>query len=257
MIDKTYAEKHYSSASKRFLHATIAGIFEEHFPKFFGHDIRNLIARAIVTLVEEQTRGIETLRPGQCLWNAVAIETRPDSPKLQLKPVVLTLVDELDIDRLAAGESPTRVAQDTTARILREAYEQGALLSMRDIGLLTWRDGVPVTRWRQAWESRNEAILPHPGSLQDFGSCVTHKKVIVVKAVYEKKDTRRVAQETHHTQAAVDRYLKDFHRVRTCHEQNQNTDFICQVTGMPKHLVSQYLEIIDEHEPKALTGKTA
>lgn len=257
MIDKTYAEKHYSSASKRFLHATIAGVFEKHFPGLFGSAIRNLMAGAILAVVDEQTRVTETLRPGQCLWNAVAIETRPDSPKLQLKPVVLTLVDELDIERLATGESPNRVAQDTTARILLEAYEQGGLLSTRDVGLLTWRDGNPVTKWRQAWESRNETILPHPGSLQDFGSCVTHKKVIVVKAIYENKDTRRVAKETHHTQQAVDRYLKDFHRVRTCYQHNQDTDFICQVTGMSKHLVSQYLRIIDEYEPKPLTGSTA
>ena len=172
-------------------------------------------------------------------------------------PVILSLVDDADITRLAAGDSPALVAQGATARLLEEAYQQGALLSMRDIGLLTWHKESTVSNYRQAWETKHERLLPHPGSLQDMGTCISHKKSIVVKAVYEKKSPMLVAQETKHTQQAVDRYLRDFHRVRTCYRQMPELPFICQVTGMSKHLVKQYLEIIQKYEPEHLTGNLA
>ena len=68
--------------------------------------------------------------------------------------------------------------------------------------------------------------------------------------VYEKKNPTKVADETKHTQKAVDRYLKDFYRVRICHEHNNDINFICQTTGLSKYLVKQYLKIISENENK-------
>ncbi len=68
------------------------------------------------------------------------------------------------------------------------------------------------------------------------------------KAILEKKDPKIVALETKHSQKAVDRYLKDFHRVQTCYQHNPNLDFICQVTAMSPHLVKQYLHLINEIE---------
>jgi hypothetical protein len=257
MIKSSDTIKRYASAHKRFLKASISGFFDRSFPRFFGTDIRDRIADEIIALIEKQMPATEHLRPGQCLWNAVSIETRADSSKLQLVPVILTLVDDTDITRLSTGEPPFRVAEDSVARLLREAYNQGALLSMRDIGLLTWHYGSVISQWRKNFEDRHQELLPHPGNVQDFGSCLTHKVAIVVKAIYEKKDTLKVAQETKHTQQAVDRYLKDFHRVRICYRQNPDMQFICQVTGMSRHLVNQYLEILGKYENKDLTGSPA
>lgn len=257
MSQPSYAAKHYQSAHKRLLQASIADFFAVNFPSLFGPAIRDRIAAQLLDLMADQLPATAHLRPGQCLWNAVALDTRADSPHLRLVPVVLTLVDTDDITRLAAGARPPQVAQDATARLLDEAYQQGGLLSMRDIGLLTWRHGAAITQYRQAWEATHPRLLPHPGTLQDMGTCISHKTAIVVKAVYERKDPRQVARETHHTQAAVDRYLKDFHRVRTCYQRTPERDYICQVTGMSPFLVAQYIEIIEQYEGKALTGKSA
>jgi hypothetical protein len=257
MSNSSFSSKQYASANKRFLESMVAQFFEVNFPKFFGPEIRQRIGRQILELIEEQMPAHTHLRPGQCLWNAVSIDTRADSAKLKLVPVVLTLVDESDITALASGNSPARVAQGATARILDEAYQQGGLLSMRDIGLLTWRRGTDITDYRQAWEKRNERLLPHPGTLQDMGSCITHKTSIVVKVVYEKKPPLQVAKETKHTQPAVDRYLRDFHRVRTCYRRTPDLAFICMVTGMSQYLVKQYLDIIQQYEPCHLTGNFA
>lgn len=244
MISAPDCQKRYASARQRFLKASIEGFLQKEFPKLFGPVIREKVAEEITDLVNRQLPKGDHLRPGQVVWNAVSVYTRPDDPARQLVPVILTLVDPSDVEELARGTLATEIAQKAIARITREAYEQGALLSMRDIALLVWRDPSGVSKLRLAWEKRCRQTLPHTGSLQDFGSCITHKAIIVRKVVLDKQDPLRVARDTKHTPRAVDRYLKDYHRVRTCFEENKNPEFISRATGLAKHVIRQYLEII-------------
>ena len=131
------------------------------------------------------------------------------------------------------------------ARITKEAYSQGALLSMRDIGLLTWRYGGAVSQYRKRYEKEQGVTLPHTGSLQDMGSCVSHKSIIIKKVEIDKKDPLVVAQETNHAVGAVDRYIKDFKRVRLCYQDGKDTEFISLATGLNKTVVNEYLKIIE------------
>jgi hypothetical protein len=248
MIDKPQSQKHFGSAHKRFLRASIEDFLKSQFPVFFGSWIRQKAAEKIVALIEQQLPSRDHLRPGQCLWNAVAIETRPDSPNCRLVPVILTLVDPSDVEELAAGTRMSAIARKAIARMCREAFEQGALLSMRDIGLLVGRPNTSISVMRKQWEAEHETSLPHVETIQDFGTCISHKAVIIRKVVYEGKDPRKVADETKHSQRAVDRYLKDFHRVRTCYEHSQDIEFVTRTTGLSKHLVNQYISIIAEYE---------
>ncbi len=249
MIPQPESQKRYASAGRRFLQSAIENFFDSEFPKIFGPVIRNKIAERIVELVNQQLPNREYLRPGQCIWNAVSITTRPDSPCCKLVPVILTLVDSSDIEDLSRGVSMPAIARKAIARLCREAFEQGALLSMRDIGLLVWRKSSSISSIRKKWEvENNDTPLPHVGTIQDFGTCLTHKTAIVRKVVYEKKDPRRVADETKHTQRAVDRYLRDFHRVKICYQHSPDIEFVTRTTGLSKHLVNQYVQIINDNE---------
>lgn len=237
--------KHYRSAQNRFLRPSIQRFLQIQCPKLFGPLLAERLAEKIVELVEKQLPHKDHLQPGQMVWNAVSQQSRPDSPNLQLLPVLLTLVDSSDVEQLAKGTSMTTIAKKAIARICCEAYQQGALLTMRDIGLFCWRQNSALSSLRAAWEKEHDTTLPHSGSLQDFGSCISHKKTIVKKAIVDKKDPQRIALETKHSQKAVDRYLKDFHRVKTCYQQNQSVEFIAQVTALSPFLVKQYVEMIN------------
>jgi len=215
----------------RFLQASIENFLDREFPRTFGPVIRKKMSEKIVELVEKQLPQKDFLRPGQCVWNAVSISTRPDSPNRRMVPVILTLVDPADTALLAKGKRMSEIAGRSIARICKEAFEQGALLSMRDIGLLIWRDNANISNMRKKWEATQNTILPHVGTIQDFGTCITHKTTIVRKVVYEEKDPRKVADETKHSQRAVDRYIKDFHRVRMCCELNPDIEFVSRTTG--------------------------
>lgn len=248
MIPQRQCVKHYASARRRFLKPSIQRFLQSQCPKLLGPLLVERLAEKLAELVERQLPAKDHLRPGQMLWNAVSCRTRPDSPRVELVPVILTLVAASDVEQLAKGVRMSEIAQKAVARITREAQQQGALLTMRDIGLFTWRQNSYLSTIRQQWEKQNATVLPHPGSLQDFGSCISHKALIVRKALAEGKDPRTVAFETQHSQKAVDRYLKDFHRVRTCYQHNPCTDFISQVTGMAPFLIQEYVTILKELE---------
>lgn len=240
--------KHYASAAQRFLTASIESFFERELPRYFGPIVRRRLAEEVTRLVEQQLPARRYLRPGQCVWNAVSKQTRPDSVGRKLVPVVLTLIDASDVENLAQGQPMSQVASASVARLCLEAFQQGALLSMRDIGLLVWRQNSSISTLRKNWEQTTGQLLPHPGSLHDFGSCISHKSQIVRQAILEKKDPRRVARDTRHSQKAVDHYLKDFHRVRTAWEQYPNLEFVCQTTGLSRRLVTEYLQLIKQTE---------
>lgn len=238
--------KRYRSAKERFFRPALVNFFAREFPKIFGPIMRENIADEIIRLFGAMNPGCSRLLPGQLLWNALDKNTRGDSQNRRFIPVVLTVVDEHDVQQLADGEKLPVIAQNSIARMLSEAYEQGGLLSMRDIGLLTLNYPGKISQLRKHFESQNDIVLPHTGSLQDMGSCITHKKMIVRKVILEKKDPATVARETKHSQKAVDRYLMDFNRVKTVYEQNKDIDYIQLVTGIAKHVVKQYIELINE-----------
>ena len=179
MISQPRYVKHYKSAKKRFLQSSIEQFLQREFPRTFGPIILEKISQKIAEIVEKQCPRREYLRPGQCIWNGVSVKTRPDHPNCEFIPVILTLVDPSDIKELVEGIPMSQISGKAIARITREAYEQGALLSMRDIDLLGWRCISKVSEMRKKWESEHNVTLPHPGSLQDFGTCISHKVSII------------------------------------------------------------------------------
>lgn len=248
MNANTSHHKHYSSAKQRLLKPQIEHFFAKEFPKLFGPVIRGHLADSLLELFTRQVRDTAHLEPGQILWNAVDIATRADSANRRFVPVVLTIVSGSDIQKRSRGVPIKQIQAQATARILREAYRQGGLLSMRDISLLTWHSYGSPTRWRKHYEQAHQCELPHPGNLQDMGSCVTHKEQIVYKAIVERKDPIQVANESNHTQKAVDHYLKDFHRVQTVYSHNSDPSYISMVTTISKSVVNQYINLIEKYD---------
>ena len=102
MIAPPQYQKHFGSARKRFLQSSIENFLDREFPRTFGPVIRQKMAEKIGDLVDQQLPAKDYLRPGQCVWNAVSIATRPDSPNCRLVPVILTLVDPSDAEQWRA-----------------------------------------------------------------------------------------------------------------------------------------------------------
>jgi hypothetical protein len=247
MIRKPDAYRRYHSAKKRFLKSAIEDFFRLEFPHFFGPNIIGRIADELVNIFELNNLDTKTLKPGQILWRAVHTDTRADSFHCRFVPVVLTLVDPEDINTLEKHGMKRKHRQKIIARIMREAYSQGALLSTRDIGLILSTPDCLISVDRIAYEKEYDVSLPHTGSIQDVGSCITHKYQIIYKYVIEKKDPIIISKETNHTLRAVDHYLKDYNRVKLLFMENKSPEFIKMATSIPIHVVQQYINIINQN----------
>jgi len=245
MIKAPDSVKRYDAAKHRFLRPVLINFFAREFPKLFGPVMRERIVDELIALFEKTTPEVKRIKPGQILWNALDKNTRGDSPNRRYVTVVLSVITENDVEQLVNGVPMSVVANNAIARMIKEAYEQGGVLSSRDIGLLTLKNPTCVSKMRLEYEKKNKCLLPHTGLLHDMGSCISHKTTIIRKVLVEKKDPADVARECNHTQRAVDRYLKDFHRVKTAYKQNQDNDYVHIVTGIAKHVVKQYIEMIN------------
>jgi hypothetical protein len=237
--------KKYSSAKLRFLQGTLEKFFQRELPKLMGPLLQQKLVEELILLLDQTLPAKDYLKPGQMVWNAVAISTRADADNPKFVPVILTIINEEDIEKLSNGVKMKQVRKDAIARITKEAYAQGGLLSTRDISLFSWRSDCVITRYRQEYEKEHNLTLPHTGSLQDMGSCISHKNIIIKKIIIDKKDPYTVAKETMHSMYAVDRYLKDYRRVEYCYKNGNNIQFTINVTGMSKSLVRQYWSILE------------
>jgi hypothetical protein len=246
MIQPSQHIKQFGSAKVRFVKRILDNFFKREFPKLIGPIVREKLIDELMKLLDAMLPLKDHLKPGQVVWNVVDIHTRADAPNPKFVPVVLTLINEDDIEKLTNGVAISTIMEHAIARTDKEAYAQGGLLSMRNIGLLTWRYSGTISKYRLRYEKEHQEILPHTGSLQDMGTCISHKAMIIKKVIIEKKDPYTVAKQTNHSMLAVDRYLKDFYRVQYCYNDNKDIEFTSKATGLNKFVVKEYFEILDE-----------
>jgi len=247
MIRKPDGVRKYRTAHDRFLKPAIVNFFEREFSGHFGPIVRENIAEELVNLFDSLCPETTRLKPGQMLWNALDRHTRADSSKRRYKPVILTVVDKNDIEMFEKQKPIPEIRKQVVARIMKEAYKQNGLLSTRDLSLILTMGAQQLSNVRVEYEKQNQTVLPHTGSIQDMGSTVTHKKQIVHKHVVQKKDPKKVAYETNHSQMAVDRYIKDFYRVKTLVDDGKDIDYINLATNISKHVIIQYQQILDQY----------
>jgi len=243
MIARTFSQKQYHSAHARFLEPLLTGFFQRELPRF-GPLLSQRLAQEVVSILDAVCLPTSRLQPGQLLWNVVHKDTRADFKERRFVPVTLTLVSPEEVTLLEGGAAPNTVFRQCLARLFREAHAQEGLLSVRDAALLFYRHATAISRARQQYETEHQCVLPHPGSLQDMGSTVSHKALAVRKVVAEGKDPAVVAQEIHHSQQAVDHYVSNYHRVKTLYDLNPDPEFIHQATRIAKHVIRQYIHII-------------
>jgi hypothetical protein len=245
MIRKSKHIRNYHPAYDRYLKPAITNFFRQEFSGYFGPVVRENIADAIIDIFKENVPQTDTLQHGQLFWNALDKYTRADSPKRLYKPVILTVVHPDDIALFEKNSSIVNIRQQVMARIIKEAYAQGGILSMRDLSLIMTCKESHLSMQRIMYEHDNNIILPHTGVIHDMGSTVSHKVMIVYKHVVEKKASNIIALETNHSQKAVDHYINDFHRVKTLFDLNKDIDFIHITTKIAKYVIVQYIDIIN------------
>jgi hypothetical protein len=246
MIAKPSSVKHYRSAHDRFLKPMIVN-FLVHELRYLGPVTAANVADELIRIFEENVPQQERLKHGQMLWNALDKHTRGDSPKRKYKAVVLSVVTDDDVALFEQNKPIKEIRKQVIARIIKEAYQQGGILSMRDVALILATNQPAISAARMEYENENQTVLPHTGVLHDMGSTITHKNIIVYKHVIEKKATNVIALETNHSQRAVDHYVGDYNRVKALIDDNKNLEFIHMATKIAKPVIKQYQAIFNQY----------
>lgn len=186
---------------------------------------------------------------GQILWPAVLLKEKHGNGKTlartRTKNVVLTIVADSDIKDYGEGVSLREVLSRRIARIASEAYSQGATLTQADIALIFNISQTKVSVLVRQYQNKVKKMLPLRGVVHDIGRSVTHKLKIIRMHVAN-YSTRDIARATSHAPSSVDRYIRDFQRVKMLYKKKMPPAEIAYITSLSESLVSEYIKIVKE-----------
>ena len=94
-------------------------------------------------------------------------------------------------------------------------------------------------------------ILPTRGNIHDLSGAITHKKEIITLYL-QGHLTPTIAAKTKHSKEAVDRYIRDYESVKVVRTATADIDKISHITRLSKRVISQYLDLIPQHQLQAI-----
>ena len=233
------------------LESSIINLISTDYATIAGNKPRQMLAKDIVKLVTEQFKNLDKIEIGQMLWMGVDAKDRPSYGKnarnTHLMPIVLTLLSKDDFEKKTEGYAPREVRESRIVRLFEESYKQGTLLTNSDVGALLGVSPTTVSKQAREFMERENVVLPTRGTIHDLGMATTHKRIIIL-LYQDGYITSEIARITHHSEEAVDRYIRAFEKVRLL--SDKDLDYICKATGMSEWLVEAYLEILKEYKEK-------
>lgn len=223
----------------------------------YGYDKGEITAKAIIDdilklvddyfLVSSIDDDLHHIQYGQLVWMAVPVDEYPQRAKpiakTRMKPVILSFVTDVDIDHIANGFSSATLRKRRIRRWVDEAFDQGALLTQLDLAMLLGVCDAVVSKYANEIQ-REGYLLPTRGNIHDLSGAVTHKREIITLYL-EGYLTPEIAVKTKHSKEAVDRYIKDYHRVETLWLHGiTNLDDISHLSHLSKRVAQQYIDLL-------------
>jgi hypothetical protein len=186
---------------------------------------------------------------GQLVWMAVPIDEYPKRGKsiaqTKLKPVVLSFFTDDDMSHIAHGFDSVSLRKKRLIRWTDQAFEQGALLTQLDLAVLLGVCDAVVSKYVNEIQ-KNGTLLPTRGNIHDLSGAITHKREIITLYL-EGYLTPEIAMKTKHSNEAVDRYIRDYHRVEILWKHGVSSiDEISQLVRLSKRVVQQYVDLLPD-----------
>jgi len=239
---------------------TLEAVLKRELMTNFGFENMGVIADVLIqrflAIIEKYAPLQKRLRPYQTLVLAVDKNEKFGYGKrmesCQLVPVMVTIITPEELQELADGAKRHELRPKIAARMLKEAYEQGGVLTFSTVGLLTGLHCPSlISRAIASFYQQNpDVVLPHSGTIFDMGRTLTHKKAAVVlkhQGLLEQEIARRI----NHHPSAVARYLNDDERVGQLWKEGQSAEMISFITGLSLAVVQEYIEIRQEMQRQA------
>ncbi len=195
------------------------------------------------------------LRYGQLVWMAVPIDEYPEKGKsivkTRMKPIILTYLATEDIESFRNGFTSRELRIKRLVRWCHQAYDQDALLTHLDLAVLLNVCDAVVSDYVNQWQKTTGEILPTRGNIHDLSGAITHKKEIITLYL-QGYLTPSIAAKTKHSKEAVDRYIRDYEKVKVVRSATADIDTISQITRLSKRVISQYLDLMPAHHLQSI-----
>jgi hypothetical protein len=211
------------------------------------HDILTIIDQyfLVSTLDDDQHH----IHYGQLVWMAVPIDEYPQRSKsiaqTRLKPVVLSFFTDDDMSHIAHGFDSVSLRKKRLIRWTDEAFDQGALLTQLDLAVLLGVCDAVVSKYVNEIQQTG-ILLPTRGNIHDLSGAITHKREIITLYL-EGYLTPEIAIKTKHSNEAIDRYIRDYHRVEILWKHGiTSIDKISQLTRLSKRVIQQYVDLLPD-----------
>ncbi|OVE79690.1 hypothetical protein BVY01_01810 [bacterium I07] len=189
-----------------------------------------------------------SLSSGEIAYEAVAAE-EPAGKHIRLTKKVTVRLKQIDLNTdldVLANYGLAGLRRHRLARITRQAYEQGALLSYEDLAMILTTS--PATVRRDVYHLKHEGMfIMTRGAKHDMGPGLSHKTVII--DLYFKNYTfTEIERITNHSETSIKRYLADFIQLATLHQQNFTENQIRVIAKMSSRIIREYIQLYQTYE---------
>lgn len=255
--------------SRRLKSKGLSQLLLHRFLNHYGYDKGEVTARAIIKdildlideyfLVSAIDDDLHHIHYGQLVWMAVPLDEMPARGKTiantRMKPVILSFITDADIDHLAHGFDSKALRKKRLIRWTEEAFDQGALLTQLDLSILLGVCDAVVSHYVNEIHKSGK-LLPTRGNIHDMSGAITHKREIITLYL-QGYLTPEIAVKTNHSKEAVDRYIKDYHRIEILWKHHiTELNQIAQMTRLSKTVVQQYIDLLPEKLRKMSKNNT-
>lgn len=217
-----------------------------------GKRLSEMLANEVSRLADQFFLSKEFVRTGQLVITAVCESDKPKVGKrmvnTRLKPVTVNLFTDEEIHDWISGMGKRELKKKRMARILKETYDQGGVLSLGDLSLVQLCCPQTAGRYVHAVENDSNMVLPYRGTIHDLGRGVTHKSEIV-EFYLQGMATPDIKRKTDHSEEACDNYIRGYRRVALLHQRFSVED-IPFLSGMSPSLVSEYIKLGEKYNWK-------
>lgn len=187
------------------------------------------------------------LASGEVAYEAVAAD-EPAGKHIRLTRKVTLRLKLLDFNtdfEALAQYGLAGLRRHRLARLTRQAYDQGALLSYEDLAMLLTTSPSTVRRDVYSLRKQGQFILTR-GMKHDMGPGLSHKTIIC--DLYFKGYTfTEIEKQTNHSEVSVKRYLADFIQVASLKRQGFTPGQIRRIARKSERLVREYLRLYDSY----------
>lgn len=189
-----------------------------------------------------------SLSSGEVAYEAVAAE-EPAGKHIRLTKKVTVRLKLIDLNtdlEVLANYGLAGLRRHRLARMTRQAYDQGALLSYEDLAMILTTS--PATVKRDVYHLKHQGMfIMTRGSKHDMGPGLSHKTVII--DLYLKNYTfTEIERITNHSETSIKRYLADFIQIATLYQQKFSENQMRVIAKMSSRIIREYVQLYQTYQ---------